>query len=241
MYKALKSDRIADTLERLARRVAERFPGSGLSHVAIEVAEIGRAAGAHAARLRRPFYWLRVGVALAILAGIAAQIFSIKTVRLEFAATDALGLFQGLDAAVNLLILAAGAVWFLLTLEARVKRDRTLKRLHELRSLAHIVDMHQLTKDPTVILAAHHHPTPSSPVRAMSQFELTRYLDYCSEMLALLGKLAAIYAESSQDPVVIEAVNDLETLTTNLGRKIWQKITIIQALDEDEPPVRASA
>jgi hypothetical protein len=66
----------------------------------------------------------------------------------------------------------------------------------------------------------------------MSRFELTRYLEYCSEMLALIGKLAALYAEGARDAVLIEAVNDVETLAGNLGRKIWQKITIIEQLDE---------
>jgi hypothetical protein len=51
-------------------------------------------------------------------------------------------------------------------------------------------------------------------------------------MLALIGKLAALYAERMRDGVVVDAVNDIENLTTSLGRKIWQKITILSALDE---------
>jgi hypothetical protein len=98
--------------------------------------------------------------------------------------------------------------------------------------MAHVIDMHQLTKDPTVVLQAHK-PTAASPTRSMTQFELTRYLDYCAEMLALIGKLAALYAEHLRDAVVIDAVNDIENLTTNLGRKIWQKITILSALEDD--------
>lgn len=46
-------------------------------------------------------------------------------------------------------------------------------------------------------------------------------------MLALIGKLAALYADRMRDGMVIEAVNDLESLTTDLGRKIWRKITIL--------------
>ena len=53
-----------------------------------------------------------------------------------------------------------------------------------------------------------------------------------AEMLSLIGKLAALYADGIRDSVVIEAVNDIENLTTGLGRKIWQKITIIGALAE---------
>jgi hypothetical protein len=51
-------------------------------------------------------------------------------------------------------------------------------------------------------------------------------------MLALIGKLAALYAARTQDPQVVAAVNDVESLCTDLGRKIWQKITILSALDE---------
>jgi hypothetical protein len=66
----------------------------------------------------------------------------------------------------------------------------------------------------------------------MSEFELSRYLDYCAEMLALIAKLAALYAGQSPDSAVISAVNEIEALTSDLGRKIWQKIMIISRLDE---------
>jgi hypothetical protein len=33
--------------------------------------------------------------------------------------------------------------------------------------------------------------------------------------------------------VVISVVNDVETLTTNLSRKIWQKILIVQGEKRD--------
>ena len=112
-----------------------------------------------------------------------------------------------------------------------VKRRRTLEALHQLRSLAHVIDMHQLTKDPTTLLSPGRR-TPTSPERAMNRFELTRYLDYCAEMEALVGKLAALYAEGVRDGVVIDAINDIENLAANLGRKIWQKIMILSALEE---------
>jgi hypothetical protein len=66
----------------------------------------------------------------------------------------------------------------------------------------------------------------------MSQFELIRYLDYCTEMLSLTGKLAALYMQNMRDPVIIEAVNEIEDLTTGLSRKIWQKIMILNQKSE---------
>ena len=73
----------------------------------------------------------------------------------------------------------------------------------------------------------------------MTAFELGRYLDYCSEMLSLTGKVAALYAQDLDDPVVVEAVNDIEMLATNLSRKVWQKIAILQAATLGQMQIRA--
>jgi hypothetical protein len=96
--------------------------------------------------------------------------------------------------------------------------------------VAHIVDMHQLTKDPDSVVATSVGDTPSSPRRAMSRGELGRYLDYCSELLSLTGKVAALFVQRFDDPVVLQSVNQIEDLTNGLSRKIWQKITLLEAL-----------
>ncbi len=88
--------------------------------------------------------------------------------------------------------------------------------------------MHQLSKDPEAILSPTM-ATASSPHRNMTRFELARYLDYCSEMLSLSSKLAALHIQYVRDPVVIAAVNDVETLTSGLAQKIWQKIIILDS------------
>ena len=69
--------------------------------------------------------------------------------------------------------------------------------------------------------------TESSPDRKLTVAELGRYLDYCSEMLSMTAKIAALYAERFSDNVVLQAVDEVETLTTGLSRKIWQKIMIL--------------
>ncbi len=104
-----------------------------------------------------------------------------------------------------------------------------LKAIHELRALAHIVDMHQLTKDPESYFAPRGKTAPPAK-RAMTSFELNRYLDYCSELLALISKIAALYVQDFQDPVLLDAVDDVEDLTAGFSRKIWQKITILENL-----------
>jgi hypothetical protein len=229
-YQQLRPDRILATLDKLQARVVARFPDAGLAQVCAELTDTAKFTSRDAAQLARPSYLWRAASLLLIGAGVTAQIAAFRFLRVENSSLTAPELIQGLEAAVNLLILFGGAVWFTLTLEERAKRRRALDALHRLRSLAHIIDMHQLTKDPTVVLDTH--KTAASPERTMSHFELTRYLDYCAEMLALIGKLAALYGERMRDTVVIDAVNDIENLTTGLGRKIWQKITLIGVLEE---------
>jgi hypothetical protein len=89
--------------------------------------------------------------------------------------------------------------------------------------------MHQLTKDPEHLLASSDR-TPSSPEQQLTRFELSRYLDYCSELLSLSSKLAATHAQCMNDPVVLDAVNDIEILASNLSNKIWQKIMILDTV-----------
>jgi hypothetical protein len=61
----------------------------------------------------------------------------------------------------------------------------------------------------------------------LGAFELGRYLDYCSEMLSLLGKIAALYAQYTTDSAALAAVDQIEDLTSGLSRKIWQKIMML--------------
>jgi hypothetical protein len=233
--RVLDAAKIVTTVARLRDRVAERFPQSGLSAVASDLTETARATVARVDLLSRPNIALRTLAIAVVLAGFAAQIYVARIV--DWAAvlrrSDVVGISQGLDSIVNLLLLAFAAIWFVLTLEQRLKRRRILRQLFELRSFAHVVDMHQLTKDPTIILSGGP-ATPSSPQRPMSEFELSRYLDYCAEMLALIAKLAALYAGKNPDGDVITAVNEVEALTSDLGRKIWQKIMIINRLYEQK-------
>jgi hypothetical protein len=91
--------------------------------------------------------------------------------------------------------------------------------------------MHQLTKDPEQLLSADG-ATASSPERTLNRFQLARYLDYCTEMLAIISKLAALYVQDMDDPQVLGAVNDIQNLTTGLSSNIWQKIVLIDSIDE---------
>jgi hypothetical protein len=224
-------DRIVATLARLHQRIGERFPHSGLGKVAEELLLVARDSRARIDRGRRPLWGLRALAVAAIVAmggaAVAAGVFSFRISSQVGSMAD---LIQATNAAVNDIILLAIAVFFLVNLEARVKRRDALRTLHELRSIAHVVDMHQLTKDPEQFLSPASVATPSSPARTMSRFQLGRYLDYCSELLSLTSKLAALHAQYLNDPVVLSAVNDVESLAGDLSVTIWQKTMILDAI-----------
>jgi hypothetical protein len=239
MQRGLDAAQVALTLERLHERISERFPGAGLANVCEELLEIARTVTERAKKIAEPYLFVRLLVLLVIVGALSFQAWLVSQApwaQLRIT-PDLASLTQGLQAAVQLLILAGGAVWYLMGVERRFKRARALRDLHELRSFAHVVDMHQLSKDPTTILSRGPR-TESSPKREMTQFQLTRYLEYCAEMLALIGKLAALYSEYTRDPEIVDAVNGVETLSADLGRKIWQKITILSALDESQIPAK---
>lgn len=228
-FQGLDPAKIIETAAALHRRIGERFPGSGLSRLALRLHETSQRTAETAVRLAAPVLWLRALAALCSVLAVGAFVGSLYFLQGTTKVFSSVAeFFQGLDAFLNELVFIGLALLFLFTIENRIKRARALKSLYLLRSLAHIVDMHQLTKDPERIAGAGAgSDTPSSPQRLLTPFELTRYLDYCSEMLALLSKLAALHTQHFNDPVTLEAVNDVENLAQGLARTIWQKIMIL--------------
>jgi hypothetical protein len=229
----LDSDKIVDTVGVLSRRIKERFPSAGLNSVCGQLLEVSRQAKLRSQAIARPIVWVRVVSGCIIAAITGAFLYTVAVIIQELEGGQHPGasdIVQMLEAAFNSLLLVGATVIFLVTLESRIKRRRALQALHELRVIAHIIDMHQLTKDPER-LHVQGPDTRSSPKRTMTNFELNRYLDYCSEMLSLSGKIAALYVQDFPDAHVVAAVNDIEDLTSGLSRKIWQKIMI---LDEEQ-------
>lgn len=220
-YKTLNAEKVIQTIDRLAARVDERFPDSGLSQVACELAETSRRCAAESDRLRQPIMPIRVTVYTIWIMGAAAFIWIASTLHYDDVEFEAASLVQVLEPAMNLAVLVGLGVIALGRLEEHWKRRKAMDYIHELRSIAHVVDMHQLTKDPYRNALPH---TASSPKVNLTGPLLERYLDYCSEMLSLTGKLAALFAQSCRDGEVSAGASDVEQHCTAMSRKIWQKI-----------------
>lgn len=236
MLRTLDAEKIIATVDTLARRIGERFPEAGLRQVAKDFTQVSREMRDDALELGRPNWRLRIVTVAILAAGVLLFGLVLTELRFRPPEPDASRLVQVIEPAANIAILMALGIAFIVSLESRWKRKRALTSLHALRSIIHVIDMHQLTKDPSLLLDAIA-PTPSSPKRTMGRLEIQRYLDYCSEMLSLTGKIAALYTQSIQDPVIIDTVNELEELSTNLSRKIWQKIMILDTATGSAPSV----
>jgi len=232
-YQQLDAEKIVATVDKLHRRIVERFPNAGLANVCEKLLEIAQAARERSEWIARPIVWVRLVSGVLILTVLASAVLTgwviLSGTRAQQSISSA-ELIQAVEAAVNDVVIIGASIFFFATLESRIKRRRALGAIHELRSIAHIIDMHQLTKDPERLLSKGA-DTKSSPVRTMTQFELSRYLDYCSEALSLTGKVAALYVQKFEDSAAVAAVNDVESLTTDMARKVWQKLMVLHAGD----------
>ena len=239
MARALDPHQILETTQRLQRRVVERFPTANLALFAGELVDVARKAELRTEWIRRPLLLLRIGVGVVIVLALVVLGFAVHEVPFALGGVQVCEMVQSVEAAISSLAFMSAVGFFLVTAESRVKRVRAVRAIRELRVMAHLVDMHQLVKDPkdprlTGV------DTASSP-QQMSPYEMYRYLDYCSEMLALLSKIAQLYVNDLDDKVALDYVDGLERLVQGLADKIWRKMAMIDRViagsAEDEPAV----
>jgi hypothetical protein len=222
----LIADEVQKTIQKLYLRIKDRFPQSNLANVCNSLYTISKEADQTVVWIAKPNYTLRVAVCAGIVVAAMVAVREISAINVKTEGINIAELVQMAGATLDGVVLIGGGIVFLVTLENRRKRQRVIHAVNHLRCIAHIIDMHQLTKDPDSV-ADTSIPTPHSPTHKLTEYELARYLDYCTEMLSLVSKTAFLYIQDFHDPVATEAVNDLEDLCTGLSRKMWQKIMMI--------------
>lgn len=225
----LDAEEIIRSIGKLRDRIHERFPDRNLGKVCNSLLATAEDTREKIAWINKPNLLLRAVVMTLIAAAIITFFFSVKLVDFSVNKLTLVDMITLMEAAMNDIVLIGAAVFFLATIETRVKRGRTVNALNEIRSIAHVIDMHQLTKDPSVMKT--NKPTESSPERNLDAYQLCRYLDYCSEMFSLSGKVAALYAQHQPDSNVLAMVIEIEELTTGLAQKVWQKITMLNMVE----------
>jgi hypothetical protein len=205
-------------------------------NVSQQLLAFGRNAKQDAEWVAKPILPLRIATAIFVVLLIVAVVWTLRNLIMQEELKELMRLgnfIPLLEAGINDIILIGAGIFFLISAETRIKRRRVISSLHRLRVFAHIIDMHQLHKDPERVLQRGD-IAPSTPKIDMTPFELSRYLDYCSELLSLTGIIAALYAQNFEDHVLVDAVSDIEQLTNGISRKIWQKLMILDLLNAGE-------
>ena len=225
----LAADHVGTTVAQLERRIHARFGERGLTKAVRDLGQlvdrVQTEAGESHVRLRRTTLAARATSITIVAATLFALVFSLRSAVIEGLAHTA-DWVPLVESVVNELVFAAIAVLFLWAMPERLERRALLRLLHRLRSLAHVIDMHQLSKDPEQVSPTYV-PTAESARHGLDADQMYHYLNYCSEMLSLTAKTAALCAEHSTDGVVLETISTIETLTTELSNKIWQKISLL--------------
>ncbi|MGO4596073.1 hypothetical protein [Terrabacter sp. 2RAF25] len=245
-YERLDGSEVRAVITYLGERIDTYLPRHpGLRAATVELGKV--VDGLQERRRSAPRQRAALVLVSRVLIGVLA---AVSLVAVVIAVRDAVGragklaAFEWLpvlESLINDLVFAGIAIWFLLSLADRVVRNDLIRRLHRLRSLAHIIDMHQMSKDPAPVLGRAAAPGSReaedaqdaqdsarlSP-RTMSARDYGLYLEYCSELLSLTSKAAALCAEESTDALVLDTVSEIENLTTGMSRKIWQKISLLR-------------
>lgn len=212
----LDPSRIVETAENLARAIDERLPGSNLSGLGHELVQIAHGSEERADRARQPIYAVRA----ASLASIAASAALLAVIglhvhtRWEFATITEV--FEATDAGFNLIAILAGALWFFGSFEARIKRRRVLESIEELREFIHVIDVTQLYYTPDL------YRPDAEPTLGGRKLDYT-YLLFCTQMLAVIGNLAPLYARGATGDAVLRASSDVELLANSITVKLQAK------------------
>lgn len=226
-YRTIDPTKLILTISKMADRVEDHFPSSGLASVANEVAAVAEGTVARVAEIKRPRMGLRIMVGLMVVLVISGPLLFSLVLSFSENMTSLGEFLQATDAGLHMILVLAGGIVFLVGMENRMRRNQALEALSEFRSLAHLVDLHQINKDPgldDVVPPEHDRRT------VRSDKELAYYLDYSGDLLSIVGKLAAYYAQNLQDRVVLDAVNEIETLTSTLSNKLWLKILVLREM-----------
>ncbi|MBI3558544.1 MAG: hypothetical protein HY074_19925 [Deltaproteobacteria bacterium] len=221
MFKSLDANEIVHTAAELARRIDERFPKRGISRVAASLLRVAEDAAERTRLIKEAHIPIRIVMALTVILILAPLLGVLPMLRISPNILGATEFIQTFESLLGTVFFLGAIITFLVSLEIRFKRSRALEAIHEMRAMAHIIDMHQLTKDPERVLVGEN---------KLTAFELSRYFDYLTDMLALIAKISALYVQEFHDPVALAAADQIEDLTTQLSQKVFQKTMVLERL-----------
>ena len=122
------------TIAQLSNRVKERFPDGNLIQACDELLRLSRDTKLRAEWIGSPIISLRIVATILISLIAVALVSAFSQLNLSSGRLDVVVFVYFLNAGMNNIVISAAVVFFLITIEARVKRRRSLLAIHELRS-----------------------------------------------------------------------------------------------------------
>ncbi len=226
-FRHIEAGRLRETTAWLEKRIRATFPGRALGRLAGDLRDLVGDVEQQCIYLAKPNWPLRLlaGISILLLFVLVGATFS--SVHWQLDTTSWVDLLQGIEAGLNELVMAGLVILFLASLENRRKRGQALSGLRDLRGVAHVIDLHQMTKDPEIALARR---LEGEEVEKLSGEELQLYLSFCADLLSIVGKAAALYGQVLDDSVVLATVDEVESLSARGAAKIWQKLAIVRGV-----------
>jgi hypothetical protein len=222
----LDAGKIIETAKNLANDINVRLPGTNLAILAQELAVVAVATEERGRQARRPFLAIRalsglaIGLVLLALWYLARHIHA----RWEFGTMN--NVFDAINTGFNLLVLLAGALWFCVTIEARIKRKEALAFIEELREFAHVIDVTQLyyTRD---LYRSRSDDRPSNP--AIDE----TYLLYCTQLLGVISNLAPLYTRGATGDSILRAASEVQMLALAIITKHLAKAEAARGMNKE--------
>jgi hypothetical protein len=137
---------------------------------------------------------------------------------------------SSLDAFFTVLAATVAGGLTMRSIRQRTEQNLALKRLDELRGVAHVTDMLQIAKCPTRLLYSN--PSTAASDTTLDVRQMTEYLSYGAELQSLTAKVAAVYGRWSSDATVHAAIDGIERLCADLERKSLQKILLLEQIHQ---------
>ena len=222
----LDAGKIIETAKNLADDVHRRLPGTNLAVLADELAALAVETDKRGERARRPFLAIRalsgfaIGLLLVGLWYLGRHIHA----RWEFGTINSL--FDALNTGFNLLVLLAGALWFCLTIEPRIKRQEALAFIEELREFAHIIDVTQLYYTADLYQSEHEAPLGNPAID-------DTYFLYCTRMLGVISNLAPLYTRGTTGDSILRAASEVERLAIAITTKHLAKAEAARGMNRE--------
>ena len=142
MYRTIKADLVTETVHTLNLRIGERFPDHGLSRVCRELLDVAKEANGQLRWIQKANVPLRIAIGVGLVTILGLCIGGISQINFSRDIPTLPEFIQAVEAGLNEVVILSAAAYFLLTIETRIKRNKVLKALRDLRALAHIIDMH---------------------------------------------------------------------------------------------------